>query len=106
MTRPLVLPDHNLQAEVFAVLPVCETVEVDVVAFRVYDRFNYANSEEDLLPADLEAAVADWLRRLRDKGWAEKVGNGWKRSGASAGRAGPLAATTPMAEATSTPGTE
>jgi len=82
MTRPLVLPDHNLLQEVYAVLPVTEAIEVDLVAFRVYDRFNYAAEEEDILPSEMEGAIADRLRRLRAKGRAEKIGDGWKRSGA------------------------
>ena len=82
MTRPLVIPDHNLEAEVFAVLPVTEPIELDLVAFRVYDRFQYAADARDILPSELEGPVADRLRRLAAKGRAVRVGDGWKRSSA------------------------
>jgi len=82
MTRPLVLPDHNLLQEVYAVLPVTEAAPVDDLAWIVYERFDYAADGGDILPSELEGAVADRLRRLRAKGRAEKIGDGWKRSGA------------------------
>ena len=80
MSRPLVVPDHNPEAEVYSVLPVTEAVEVGDLAWRVHERYGYAASDRDILPSELEGPVADRLRRLVAKGRAEKVGEGWKRA--------------------------